>query len=410
MKMPSAMSFVLISALAVGCASTPPPIPPNFDVTRATIAAGDKDPEIDIDGLSGKDSGAKIGAASGAGAGVGYAAIACAPAFMFYGACLAVAVPIMGGIGAVGGAAIGAAATQSAASVEEKREMLNEALVIIDARNYLATLIQKQIQEGDIVVPVVSNTGSAYIPPDWTLRIALSEVSTDGSGEETSYFIKASAALEVMQTGQEEPLFRKEYHTQTRDRKTTAEWLAKEDEPVPTVIEYLLTTLASDMLNDLLPNQMSNEDRLEVHPLYAKNNPQGNTPVATSLLESKPVIGSTVFQSGNHYNENHSLFDPTTGMNWVVVDSSPVDLSTGNNICKTLDTGDKRKYRIPSLYEFEVLWKKYKNDEHIGVFKKREYGTDGKHISFKSAYTQTFSFESGNPGQLYAAYITCVGK
>jgi hypothetical protein len=76
----------------------------------------------------------------------------------------------------------------------------------------------------------------------------------------------------------------------------------------------------------------------------------------------------------------------------------------------TIVAGDKRKYRVPSLNEFEVLWKKYKNDEHIGVFKKREYCTDGKHISSKSAYTQTFSFESGNSGQLYASYLTCVGK
>ncbi|MGW8194714.1 MAG: hypothetical protein ACWGOX_10665 [Desulforhopalus sp.] len=409
MKMPSAISLVVVSALAVSCASTPP-IPADFDFARATIIAGEKDPEVDIDGLSGKDSGAKVGAASGAGAGVGYAAIACAPAFMFYGACLAVAVPIMGGIGAAGGAAIGAAATQSAASVEEKREMLNEALVTIDARNYLATLIQKQIQEGNIAVPVVSNTGSASIPPDWTLRIALSEVSTDGSGEKTSYFLKASATLEIMESGKEKPLIRKEYYTKTRDRKTTAEWLANEDEPVSTVIEYLLTTLASDMLNDLLPNQMSNEDRLEVHPLYAKNNPKGTKPASTSPPDSKQTNESTVLQVANHNNGNLTMFDPTTGMNWAVVDSSPVDLSTANNICKTLDAGDKRKYRVPSLNEFEELWKKYKNDEHIGVFKKREYGTDGKHISFKTAYTQTFSFESGNTGQLYAAYITCVGK
>ena len=68
MKMPSAISLVLVSAIAVGCASTPP-VPPNFDFARATIVAGDKDPEVDIDGLSGKNSGAAVGGASGAGAG-----------------------------------------------------------------------------------------------------------------------------------------------------------------------------------------------------------------------------------------------------------------------------------------------------------------------------------------------------
>ena len=142
-------------------------------------------------------------------------------------ACLAAAVPVLGGIGAAGGAAVGAVVTQSAASVEEKREMLNEALVAIDARNYLATLIIEQFQQGDGVVTLASDTVLVPVQPSWTLRIVLNEVSTDGSGEESSYFLKASAALEVMQTGQDEPLSRKEYHTQTRDRKTTAEWLSE---------------------------------------------------------------------------------------------------------------------------------------------------------------------------------------
>ncbi len=153
MKMPSTISLVVVSALAVGCASNPP-IPPNFDFTRATIVAGDKDPEVDIDGLSGKDSGAAVGGASGAGAGLVYAAIGCMPAVIFYGACLAAVAPVLGGIGAAGGATVGAVATQSAASVEEKREMLNEALVAIDARNYLTTLILQQFQQGNSAVPL----------------------------------------------------------------------------------------------------------------------------------------------------------------------------------------------------------------------------------------------------------------
>ena len=225
--------------------------------------------------------------------------------------------------------------------------------------------------------------------------------------------MKASATLKVLQTGKDEPLSSKEYHTQTRDRKTTAEWLANVDEPVPTVIEYLLTNLASDMLKDLLPNQMSNEHQLEVHPLYAKNKPEGTKPASTPLLDSKQISGSTVLQSGNLNNENLALFDPTTGMNWVVVDSSPVDLSTANNICKTLDAGDKRKYMVPSLNEFAELWKRHKSDERISAFKKREYITDSKNLFGSITYPQTFSFVFGNPGQsgqLKSAYLTCVSR
>ena len=160
--------LAILCVLVMGCASTPP-IPPDFDFARATIVAGDKDPEVDIDGLSGKNSGAAVGGASGAGAGLVSAAIACAPAFMFYGACLAVAVPVLGGVGAAGGAAVGAVVTQSAASVEEKRDMLNEALVAIDARNYLATLILQKFQQGDGVVTLAPDTVLAPVQPSWTL-------------------------------------------------------------------------------------------------------------------------------------------------------------------------------------------------------------------------------------------------
>ncbi len=303
MKMPSVISLVVVSALAAGCARTPP-IPPNFDFVRATIVAGDKSPEVDIDGLSGKGSGAAVGGASGAGAGVVYAAIGCLPAAMFYGACLAAAVPLLGGIGAVGGATVGAVVTQSTASVEEKREMLNEALAAIDARNYLATLIREQVQEGNSAVPLVSNTGSAPVPPDWTMRIALNEVSTDTQGGSGNpYYLLASASLEVMQTGQVEPASRKEYHAQTKEKKTTDEWLSNEEEPVPTVIEYLLTALVSDMLKDVLPNQMSQGYQREVRPLYAKLKPKEAKPGSTALLDPKQITDSNVLQSGHHENE-----------------------------------------------------------------------------------------------------------
>ncbi len=298
---------VLVSTLSVGCASTPS-VPSNYDFTRATIVAGDKDPEIDIDGLSGKNSGAVVGGASGAGLGLGYAAVACMPAFMFYGACLAITAPVLGGVGAVGGAAIGAVATQSAASVEEKRGMLNEALVAIDARNYLATLTKQQFQKRHGVVTLAADTALVPVQSSWTLRIALNEVSTDGSGEETAYFLKASASLEVMRTGRDEPLSRKEYHTQTQDRKTTAEWLANDDEPVRSALEGLLLTLATEILNDLMhvepdglalregTNNTVNEPVHEVGNVVLVEFNDGTTKEITiTNLNNKFLVGNYVY-------------------------------------------------------------------------------------------------------------------
>jgi hypothetical protein len=257
---------VLLCIFLMGCASTPP-VPVNFDFARATVVAGDKEPDVVIDGLSGKDSGAAVGGAAGAGAGMGYAAIACLPAFMAYGACLAVAAPVLGGIGAAGGATVGAIVTENAADVQEKRETLNESLGEIDAQNYLATLISQKFQQEVGIVPLASETVSAPVQPTWTLQIALNEVSTNGSGG-SPYSLQASATLEIFETSKEK-----------------------------TVIEYLLTTLASDMLKDLLPNPVSQGHQLEVLPLYTKHKPREARPGYTALLDPAQITGDAIIKS-----------------------------------------------------------------------------------------------------------------
>lgn len=143
------------------------------------------------------------------------------------------------------------------------------------------------------------------------------------------------------------------------------------------------------------------------------------SPVADSV--TKPIA---VLSSEENHNSNSAakesdsdspphLFDTMSRMNWIIVPSSPVDLSTANNICSSLETGDKTKYRVPSLREFEELWRRYKNDERISYFKKREYITDSKNLFGNITYPQTFSFVFGNPGQsgqLKSAYLTCVSR
>ena len=132
-----------------------------------------------------------------------------------------------------------------------------------------------------------------------------------------------------------------------------------------------------------------------------------------TVIESKDSQSS--YPAGKEPGDNRqpTLFDTRTGMSWIIVSSGPVDLTTAKSICASLETGDKKKYRVPSLREFEELWNRYQNDERISIFKKREYITDSKNLFGTITYPQTFSFVSGNPGkpgQLNAAYLTCVRR
>jgi hypothetical protein len=414
MKMPSAISLVVVSALAVGCSGVPKS-PKEFNVSHAAIVPGDNETNVEIAGLPGKGTGVVVGGGTGAGVGVGAAALLCIGSGPWFPLCFATFGTMAGTAGAVGGGVAGAVVTESSHGVETKRNMLTEALLDLDASQTLAPLVYKKSLESMAVRPPQEDRSKDTEVPAWTIRISLDEFATVGSGPDTPYSLQLSASVEIMRLGDKDPAFEKSYQANSPLQMSTVEWRANKDQPVRSVLDDLMATLATEIFNDLKPIQLNLDRPLDNYKVFVKTirRPAIETNTQTvpvAVLKSKPDQSQSSIEIKSDNPGPPSLFDPATGMNWVVVDSSPVDLSTANNICKTLDAGDKRKYRVPSLNEFEVLWKKYKNDEHIGVFKKREYCTDGKHISSKSAYTQTFSFESGNSGQLYASYLTCVGK
>jgi len=409
------LAFVVVfSVLAVGCASVPKS-PQEFNVSHASIVPGDNETNVEIAGLPGKGTGVVVGGGTGAGVGVGAAALLCIGSGPWFPLCFATFGTMAGTAGAVGGGVAGAVVTESSYGVETKRNMLTEALVDLDASQTLAPLVYEKSLESIAVRPPQEDKSKDTAVPAWTIRISLDEFATVGSGPDTPYSLQLSASVAIMRPGNKDPAFKKSYQVNSPLQMSTVEWRANKDQPVRSVLDDLMATLATEIFNDLQPIPLNLDRPLNDYKIFVKTitRPEIETnmqslPVA--VLKNKPDQSQFPVEIKSSHPGPPSLFDPTTGMNWAVVDSSPVDLSTANNICKTLDAGDKRKYRVPSLNEFEELWKKYKNDEHIGVFKKREYGTGGKHISFKSAYTQTFSFESGNTGQLYAAYLTCVGR
>jgi len=175
----------------------------------------------------------------------------------------------------------------------------------------------------------------------------------------------------------------------------------------------LLATLATDILNDFSPIQLSLDKTLLDYIVQGENGDTDSVIKPSAVLSSEENNNINSVAKESDSDSPPHLFDPKTKMNWLIMPSSPVDLSTANINCASLETGDKKKYRIPSLREFEELWTRYKDDERLCVFIKREYIADSKNLFGSTAYPQTFSFASGNPGQtgqLRAAYLTCVSR
>lgn len=391
MKISSALSFALASVLAVGCVNAQN-ASKELPLNRATIVAGSDEPIVRIEGLPSKASGAAIGSALGAGAGAGVGIISCIGAGFLFPACIGIVVPTTMAAFAVGGGVYGAVATQSTDDVEARRKMLTDVLGKFDSSQRLAALVQQKTIEslsGERIneekVPNSAESG-------WTVQIVMSELATIGTGTDSPYALKASARVEVSSSAHGKPLLVKDFRARSLSKLSTAEWRANSDEQVETALEYLLSELANDIFNDL----MSVEQHRKGVTYY-----------------SKPLKDSDVFDSkgdNSHNDITSSLFDDKTGIDWRIIASGPVDLGTAQIMCGSLTTDDSKKYRVPSLQEFEQLWKEYRDDGRTKIFNQKEYITSDKDSLTRFGYGKTFSFQDGASGNLLAAYLACVSK
>lgn len=390
MKIASASLLVVACALFSGCASAPK-VPKEFDVNRATVVAGAEDPSIVIDGVSGKGRGAATGGAIGAGTGLFLGTLTCVATGPFlFAPCMGIVVPSTTAAGAVGGAAGGALISESADDMAAKRGMLTEALNAPGANQRLVSLVEQKRLGAEAAASPAMEQVQTTAEPEWTLRIAMTELATVGSGSNAPYSLQATANLEMVRAGDAQPTFVKDFQAVSPMKMSTAEWRANNDEPVRTALDGLLAELATDMLNNLLPVE--------------RRVPAGDASKGLKAPEASDA-------KGNKYSSNPpNLFDAKTGINWLVVPTSPVNFGTAKKMCGALDTGDAPKYRLPTLQEFEQLWKRYKGDGQITIFNKKEYNTGDEGSFNRAGYTKTFSFDSGSSGILYAAYLACVSK
>jgi len=397
-------SLVVLFLLAVvGCAAVPK-TPQELGIRHAAIVAGDNKTVVAIDGLPGKGSGAAVGGVKGAAYSAGTGALLCLASGPAYPICIVGAVPASV-IGGTAGATVGAVITEGSDSRDEKRTMLTAALAGLDASQALAPLVYKKAVASPVPNLPQGDKTSTTANPEWTLRIEMDEFATAGSGPKAPYLLQLSAHVEIMRIGDRTPAFIKAYQANSPLKMTTSEWRANDDEQVRLALDTLLETLATKISNDLRPIQLSLDTPIQGYKVAMANETKSEPLVP---LKSETVQSLSQIVAVDDSSSQSSLFDSETGANWIIVGYYPVTLATANRICNSLESPNKKKYSLPSSQEFEKLWRRYKNDERINIFKKRDYCTSD--IPAISQKTSTFSFADGTSGPLYSGYLACISK
>lgn len=234
-----------VGALAAACTTTPT-LPGDFELKRATLAAGAADTLLVLDGPGNKATGAAGGAAKGGSIGFLLGGLACLGAGPLAPLCLGTVVPAGLAIGAAGGAVVGAVRAESASDVEHQREVLDAALV---ARPDLHTRLRVQVQQQS--APGSAPPAVPGAQPDWLIQVDVKELGADVSGSQTPYALRLAATLTVRRRGEFEPVYVKRYEARSKAALTTDAWRANASEPLHGAVNDMLATLAAAMVGDL---------------------------------------------------------------------------------------------------------------------------------------------------------------
>jgi hypothetical protein len=242
-------------ALLAGCAGNPP-MPTELDLSQASLSAGAAETTLSLAGPSGKGMGASKGAAKGSGIGLLIGVLSCAGTGVLAPMCLAMVVPTTTAVGAVSGAVRGAVISDSSEDVDAKRNMLQAELEAPATRRRLVTELQRKSREALAVeLPLADPDNAAATPPEWTLHVTLTELSTVGSRAGLPYGLHTWASLEVARAGQTQPVFVKYYRAYSSEKYTTPEWQSNDSEPVRIALDRMSAALAGEMVSDLKQTQ-----------------------------------------------------------------------------------------------------------------------------------------------------------
>ena len=253
-RSPAALVGAMLCALGAGCAAPPPPI--ELDLGRARIVSMPALPNLDVSGLPG---GKAMGAAVGAGSGSGYGALiggaACAATGPFIALCLAAVLPTTTAIGAVSGAAIGAARTEGLGAMEAKTKALRTEMAATPYNDLLARQLQARLPDAAVfgALAAAPAASAAMSLPEiesdrpWTIEVGVSEVGTEGKSEfamrlVTTVRIRHAGTARFWQIAKE---------VQSDTELTIEQWMANDAAALHEVLDRCLQQAAGQLGTDI---------------------------------------------------------------------------------------------------------------------------------------------------------------
>jgi hypothetical protein len=261
---PIAALLIGAALLDAGCASTRNP-PRDFDLHAASFVQTPTEPPLDINGLPNKAIGTGVGAVTGFGAGSAVGLTACLASGPLVLVCLAAVMPAAAVIGAVGGAGVGAARTESPEALGAKKVLLQKELATTSYQTRFVERLRESARVGyAIEMPGIGETAAARdaspalvdgarlaqapVDPIWIVEVGLSGVSTDGK---QSFALALEGRILLRRRGSDRIAYDKTFDEVSKAAFTGEEWADNDSKLLKSALDDTMVALADRMALDL---------------------------------------------------------------------------------------------------------------------------------------------------------------
>lgn len=231
-----------LAGVIAACASAPP-LPVGLDLRQAVVEPLAIEPDVQLEETGWTSRAARTGGLAGAGIGFGVGGLACVGTGFLAPLCLATLVPLGTTVGAVSGAAIGAAQSRAAPGVEDKRALLQQEWKALAARAPLAAALQRRLE------PPAAEPGAPAAR--WHLQVGYATLGSVGRGLEQPFAVEATARLAVWRDDDPRTRVERTYAAPASERLTLTQWRADDALALRRALDTLAATLAAQMADDL---------------------------------------------------------------------------------------------------------------------------------------------------------------
>jgi hypothetical protein len=242
-------AMALMGALLLGCASAPK-LPTGLDPAQVQVEPSTSVRNVQLEEAGWKSRSAQTGGWVGLGVGFGVGGMACMGAGFLAPLCLATLVPLTTVVGAVGGAAAGAAQSHRAPGVEQKQGLLEREWSALAGRAPLEQSLQGALRSrtNETLAP----PAAAPTPAPWRMQAGYATLGTVGSGADQPFLLQATATLTLWRPGEQRAVAEKVYVAQSADRLTLAQWSADDAQALRRTLDELSSGLATQMVADVM--------------------------------------------------------------------------------------------------------------------------------------------------------------